>query len=87
MVVDEYLRRVVTRHGLMTEPARYPAVQALALRAFAADDPDTLLRHFNEFHALIVMVGKTHCGGVPRCGGCPLNRPEFAPPVPHLTAL
>ncbi len=87
MVVDEYLRRVVTRHGLMDEPARYGAVQALALRAFAADSPDSLLRHYNEFHALVVMVGKTHCGGVPRCGGCPLNRPEFAPPaIPEKAA-
>ncbi len=81
MVVDEYLRRVVTRHGLMEEPARYPAVQALALGAFAGDDPATLRAHYNEFHALIVMVGKTHCGGVPRCSGCPLNRPSFNPPI------
>ena len=81
MVVDEYLRRVVTRHGLMPEPARYAEVQRLALAAFAADEPATLLAHYNEFHALIVMVGKTHCGGVPRCGGCPLNQPWFSPPV------
>ena len=84
MVVDEYLRRVVTRHGLIPEPARYPDVQQLALAAFAGDAPATLLAHYNEFHALIVMVGKTHCGGTPRCTGCPLNRREFdPPPVPE----
>ena len=81
MVVDEYLRRVVTRHGLMEGRARYGEMQQLALAAFAADEPKTLLKHFNEFHALIVMVGKTHCGGVARCAGCPLNQPQFAPPV------
>ena len=81
MVVDEYLRRVVTRHSLIDEAARYPAVQALALEAFAGDAPQTLLAHYNEFHALIVMVGKTHCGGVPMCAGCPLNRPAFYPPA------
>ncbi len=81
MVVDEYLRRVVTRHGLMAEPARYPDVQALALQAFRDDAPDTLLQHYNEFHALIVMVGKTHCGGVPRCEGCPLRQLQFTPPA------
>ncbi len=87
MVVDEYLRRVVTRHGLIAEPARYPGAQALALSAFTEDAPETLLAHYNEFHALVVMVGKTHCGGVPRCGGCPLNRPEFAPPaIPEKAA-
>jgi len=90
MVVDEYLRRVVTRHGLrfemLDERARYGDVQQLALAAFASDSPETLLAHYNEFHALIVMVGKTHCGGTARCKGCPLNRPEFAPPAQPETA-
>ena len=86
MVVDEYLRRVVTRHGLIDERARYPDVQQLALAAFAGDAPNTLLAHYNEFHALIVMVGKTHCGGVARCAGCPLNQPRFAPPALPETA-
>jgi endonuclease-3 related protein len=26
----------------------------------------------NEFHALVVAVGKNHCGPQPRCQGCPL---------------
>ncbi len=80
MVADEYLRRVVTRHGLIREAARYDNIQALALAAFEDDAPHTRLTHFNEFHALIVMVGKTHCGGAPRCEGCPLNHSAFAPP-------
>ncbi len=87
MVVDEYLRRVVTRHGLLDERARYAEVQQLALAAFAEDAPATLLAHYNEFHALVVMVGKTHCGAVPRCRACPLDRPEFTPPpLPELAA-
>ena len=86
MVVDEYLRRVVTRHGLLDERARYAGVQQLALAAFAQDGRTDLLQHYNEFHALIVEVGKTHCGGVPRCSGCPLNRPEFAPPLVEAKA-
>ena len=86
MVVDEYLRRVVTRHGLVDERARYADVQQLALAAFAGDHAATLLAHYNEFHALIVEVGKEHCGGVPRCTGCPLNQPQFAPPASHQSA-
>ncbi len=86
MVVDEYLRRVVTRHGLIDERARYNEVQQLALAAFATDDTAALLAHYNEFHALIVMVGKTHCGGVPRCTGCPLNHEEYAPPAQPAAA-
>ena len=81
MVVDEYLRRVVTRHGLIEERARYHDVQRLALAAFSEDAVADLRAHYNEFHALVVEVGKTHCGGVPRCEGCPLNQPELAPPA------
>jgi endonuclease-3 related protein len=83
MVVDEYLRRIVTRHGLLHEKARYAEIQQLAIEAFAEEaiQPAALLNHYNEFHALVVMVGKTHCGGKPRCTGCPLNQPGFSPPV------
>ncbi len=28
---------------------------------------------YNEFHALIVRLGKDHCRPKPRCGGCPLR--------------
>jgi endonuclease-3 related protein len=80
MVVDEYLRRIVTRHGLIDERARYGEIQTLALQAFAGDSPETLLAHYNEFHALVVQVGKSHCGGVPRCLGCPLHLSAFHPP-------
>ncbi len=77
MVVDEYLRRIVVRHGLVPETAKYAAIQALAEEAFAANrdalKPGDLARHYNEFHALVVQIGKLHCGRVARCGGCPLR--------------
>lgn len=72
MVVDEYLRRVVVRHGLAAEKVSYAALQQIALNAFATDAPATRLQHFNEFHALMVEVGKNHCGPRARCEGCPL---------------
>jgi endonuclease-3 related protein len=81
MVVDEYLRRVATRHGLIAEPARYADLQQLGVSAFSGEPVDTRLAHYNEFHALIVEVGKEHCGGVPRCEGCPLNHPRLSPPA------
>ncbi len=82
MVVDEYLRRIATRHALSPVGARYSDLQQLALSAFAADPPSTLLQHFNEFHALIVEAGKNHCGPRPRCEGCPLQPllPAIVPP-------
>ena len=77
IVVDEYLRRVVTRHGLLGEKAKYAEIQALGEAAFAGE-PDIeragdRARHANEFHALIVEVGKRHCRRVARCEGCPLE--------------
>lgn len=72
MVVDEYLRRVVTRHGLLPAKARYAEVQQLAIESFRSDHESTLKQHFNEFHALIVEVGKLHCRPAPQCEGCPL---------------
>ena len=76
MVVDEYLRRIALRHGLIPATARYHHLQALAEHAFAArrarDNPAALTRHYNEFHALVVQIGKLHCGRVARCENCPL---------------
>ncbi|HEY2003130.1 MAG TPA: base excision DNA repair protein [Acidobacteriaceae bacterium] len=72
MVVDEYLRRVTVRHGLAAERSGYEATQRLAWSAFAGERGRQRVRHANEFHALIVMVGKEHCGPKPRCAGCPL---------------
>jgi endonuclease III related protein len=72
MVVDEYLRRVAVRHGLAPQGAKYEALQELCWSAFAGERGKARVRHANEFHALIVMVGKEHCGPKPRCAGCPL---------------
>jgi endonuclease-3 related protein len=72
MVVDEYLRRVTARHGLAAERSGYDAIQRLAWSAFAGERGRQRVRHANELHALIVMVGKEHCGPKPRCAGCPL---------------
>jgi len=72
-VVDEYLRRVVTRHELVAANARYAELQSLGDRAIASESRDETVRHANELHALIVEVGKRHCGTTPRCEGCPLE--------------
>ena len=88
MVVDEYLRRIATRHRLLPENAKYAAIQSLAEQAFAPDrsdqseSPITLARHYNEFHALIVHIGKSHCGRVARCQGCPLQWDPHKNPSP-----
>jgi endonuclease III related protein len=84
MMVDEYLRRVVVRHGLLADKAKYGEIQTLAIQSFGtgrripcsagpSDRRAELARHYNEFHALMVQIGKLHCGRVARCEECPLR--------------
>ena len=67
-VVDAYTRRVAHRHGLAAADARYEELRRLFMDNLA---PDVSL--FNEYHALLVAVGKNFCRPrEPRCAGCPL---------------
>lgn len=72
MVVDEYLRRIASRHGICDERPSYASLQTIALQAFDLDPLETRAQHFNEFHALVVEVGKRHCRQRPNCTECPL---------------
>jgi endonuclease-3 related protein len=67
-VVDAYTRRILARHRLLAPDADYATVQGLVM-AHLPHDPAL----FNEFHALLVRVGKEHCRSRPRCEGCPLR--------------
>jgi len=75
-VADEYLRRIVERHGLLAPPSRsrisYDSLSGLTLQAFAEDPKRRHVKLYNEFHALTVAVGKTHCNRTAKCDGCPL---------------
>jgi endonuclease III related protein len=71
-VVDEYLRRIADRHGLAGRDRKYGDVRRLVDDAFANDPAELRLPLYNEFHALVVAVGKHHCGPKARCEGCPL---------------
>jgi endonuclease-3 related protein len=71
-VVDEYLRRIAARHGLAARDRKYFEVQQLVDLSFAQDPPEFRSQLLNEFHALVVAVGKNHCGPRARCEGCPL---------------
>lgn len=68
-VVDAYTRRVFSRHGLCAADAAYGALQAVFMRGLARD-----AQLFNEYHALIVRLGKEYCRKKnPRCEECPLR--------------
>lgn len=66
-VIDAYTRRVFSR--LRVEPKRdnYDGWQKMFEGSLPAES-----RLFNEYHALIVRLGKEHCRKEPECGGCPL---------------
>jgi endonuclease-3 related protein len=66
-VVDAYTRRMLRRHHLIDGDESYAEVQR---RMEASLPRDAAL--FNEYHALIVRVGKNHCRAKARCDGCPL---------------
>jgi endonuclease-3 related protein len=68
-VADGYARRILGRHRLVPRAAGYEQARAL-IEAHLPSDPAL----FNELHALLVAVGKTHCRTVPLCATCPLRR-------------
>jgi endonuclease-3 related protein len=68
-VVDAYTRRVLERHGWIGPGAGYAEVAGLFMRQL---EPD--VRTYNEYHALLVKLGKECCRPRPRCEACPLRR-------------
>lgn len=67
-VVDAYTARIAKRHDWIDREAKYASLKAL----FESNLPRDV-RVFNEYHALIVQVGKFHCRPTPVCDGCPLQ--------------
>jgi endonuclease-3 related protein len=72
-VVDAYTARIAFRHQLIELDANYEQLREF----FQSNLPeDTQL--FNEYHALLVRVGKEFCKPKAKCPGCPLEK------LPHL---
>jgi endonuclease-3 related protein len=67
-VVDAYTHRVLSRHDLAPEACSYEELQALFMENLP---PGVAL--YQEFHALLVRLGKEFCRPRPRCPGCPLH--------------
>ncbi|MGQ9689466.1 MAG: endonuclease III domain-containing protein [Desulfobaccales bacterium] len=74
-VVDAYTFRVLSRHGLVADPCSYEELRSLFMDNLPLEVP-----LYQEFHALLVRLGKEFCRPQPRCPGCPLeNWPEPRP--------
>jgi endonuclease-3 related protein len=67
-VVDAYTRRVLSRHGMISNRDSYEEVQKLFMRHLPPDE-----KLFNEYHALLVHVAKSACKKIPQCDICPLR--------------
>ena len=68
-VVDAYTKRVFSRHKLISEDASYHQIQEFFIKNLDRD-----VKLFNEFHAQIVMLGKTICTSKnPDCAKCPIG--------------
>jgi len=67
-VVDAYTKRILSRHGLISEKASYEEIQNLLMDHLPSDE-----KLFNEYHALFVHLGKTLCKKIPRCEICPIR--------------
>jgi endonuclease-3 related protein len=67
-VVDAFTKRILSRHGLISERASYEEVQRLFMDHLPPDE-----RLFNEYHALFVHLGKMVCKKSRQCDICPLR--------------
>jgi endonuclease-3 related protein len=67
-VIDAYTRRILSRLGLAPEQESYAAYQALFSENLPLD-----VQLFNEYHALLVCLGKNCCRRRPLCADCCLK--------------
>jgi endonuclease-3 related protein len=67
-VIDAYTKRIISRLGLTTDGSNYRAWQAFFMDNLPANN-----RLFNEYHALLVCLGKDVCRRQPACHNCCLN--------------
>jgi len=69
-VIDAYTRRILLKHRFIKEDATYEEIQNLFMQNLKAD-----VKLFNEYHALLVKLGKDFClKNKARCSGCPLRK-------------
>lgn len=67
-VIDAYTKRALLRHKIVTPGAGYDYMQSLFMNSLP-----NRIKLFNEYHALIVELGKRYCKKKPLCRLCPLQ--------------
>ena len=72
-VIDAYTKRMLYRHNLIGRQADYQSVQSLFMDNLSQDK-----KLYNEYHALLVRLGKELCKSKPLCEICPLNNLSYS---------
>ena len=67
-VIDNYTNRFLLRHKIIDTNTSYHELQDLITSNLPKDAP-----LYNEYHALIVKLGKEHCRKIASCENCPLE--------------
>ncbi|HHT9104296.1 MAG TPA: endonuclease III domain-containing protein [Candidatus Wujingus californicus] len=67
-VVDAYTHRIFSRHAFIPEESSYDEI-----KAFFEENLPKDVKLFNEYHALLVNVGKRFCKPKRSCEQCPLK--------------
>ncbi len=75
-VIDAYTKRIFSRHQVMAYEKSYEEFQQLFMKSLPAD-----VALYNQYHAMLVNIGKDFCRSRPRCDSCPLNGWRGVPPL------
>jgi endonuclease-3 related protein len=67
-VVDAYTFRILSRHDLIPEAYTYEELRQLFMEHLPSQVP-----LFQEYHALLVRLGKMACRPRPQCDSCPVQ--------------
>jgi len=67
-VVDAYTCRILGRHGIIAEGCTYEELRQLFMEHLPAQ-----VDLYQEYHALLVRLGKEWCRPQPRCASCPVD--------------
>ena len=81
-VIDKYTVRFGARYGLFESKTGYDSA-----KEFFMTNLPRRAKLFNEYHALLVTLGKHYCRSKPACDGCPLaKRCSYAGDRPSVRA-
>ena len=75
-VIDAYTKRILSRHGLMPYEKNYEDFRQLFMKSIPSN-----VALYNQYHAMLVNVGKDFCRSKPLCSNCPLNGWRGVPPL------